>query len=171
MNAAGGADRDRPADSASSSGPPGPPDPEEAARTLTEHARRVAEEAVAKYGRLTAENLPRILEDRRIVRYPVRLSFGAEKLQPGEFAWAEPLAQDPRAGFVLHVHPAFEGRPDLYPLLAAYHLVTVNYGDVATSTEAEVFGATLAGMDRDAYYALLEAAADSLPAQRGEPAP
>ncbi len=33
----------------------------------------------------------------------------------------------------------------------AYHLVTVNYGDVATHEEAEVFGATLLDLDQDDY--------------------
>ena len=44
------------------------------------------------------------------------------------------------------------------PLLVAYHLVRVNYGEIAGPEAAEVFGATLCGMDVDDYYAALQSA-------------
>ena len=40
----------------------------------------------------------------------------------------------------------------------------INYGDIATHEEAELFGATLLGLDQEHYYATLCKLADSLPA-------
>jgi len=104
----------------------------------------------------------RILDDREIVRYPVGLRFDSSELRAGEFAHAFQLSEQARGGFCLFVHPVFEARHDLLPLLIAYHLPAINYGDVAESEDCEAFGAALLGMDADEYYLRLCAAADSL---------
>ncbi len=65
--------------------------------------------------------------------------------------------------YVIVVHEQFKERFDVLPALVLYHLVTVNYGDMATSDDAEVFGSTVLGMERDEYYSLLCDLADQLP--------
>jgi hypothetical protein len=104
----------------------------------------------------------RLLEDREVVRYPTIIEFGAAGLEPGEFGHAEPLGARPADGFRLLIHPRFRGRAGTLPLLAAYHLVAINYGEIATFEEAELFGATLLGLDVDDYYKSLCALADEL---------
>ena len=93
-----------------------------------------------------------ILQDRDVVRFPTVLRFGTESLYAGEFAHALPLGDAPTDGFALVVHPHFRERPDDIGLLAAYHLVSINYLDVATHEEAELFGAALHGIETDEYY-------------------
>ena len=61
------------------------------------------------------------------------------------------------------MHPLFENRPDDLPLLVAYHVPSINYLDVATHVEAELFGAALLGLSVDDYYARLCELADSIP--------
>ena len=130
-------------------------------RALRDH---IVERAVAARERHGDPREPatflRLLNDRSIVRYPTTIEFSAEALEPGEFAWAQPLGEHPSAGFRLFIHPLFRDRPEVVPLLAAYHLVTVNYGEIATEEEAELFGATLLGLSVDAYYEALCRLAD-----------
>jgi len=111
--------------------------------------------------------LLRILLDPEIVRFPTVVRFGEDALHPGEFAWPEPRGENPRDGYVLVVHRHFENRPADLPLLLAYHVVAINYLDIATHVEAELFGATLLGLEVDEYYARVCALADELP--RPEP--
>lgn len=130
--------------------------------TLTEHIREKASAARALYGPLDLVALDRLLADRRFVRYPVWLGFDRARLRSGEFAWPEPLGEHPSAGFRIWIDDRFQDRPDLVPLLVAYHLASVNYGDCAAEDEAELFGATLLGMEQDAYYETLCALVDAL---------
>ena len=93
-----------------------------------------------------------------------------------EFAVLEPLGDHPRDGFCLSIHPALAGDDELLPLLIAYYIPSVNYGDVAGHTEAELFGSTLLGLDTEAYYRVLCAVADAMPdpgavAGDGDPRP
>ena len=111
--------------------------------------------------------LLRVLLDPEIVRFPTVVRFDSGALHPGEFAWPEPRGENPRDGFVLVVHRRFENRPADLPLLLAYHVVAINYLDIATHVEAELFGATLLGMEVDEYYERVCALADELP--RPEP--
>lgn len=131
-------------------------------RALSDHAADCAAVARERYGNIDAADLPALLEDRKVVRFPTVLRFDATRLEPGEFAHTEPVGARPGEGYRLFVHPYFEPRPDDVLLLAAYHLVTINYGDVATANEAEVFGATLLGLSREAYYQRLCTLADEL---------
>lgn len=135
----------------------------EARSALAAHAAVCGGAARARCGEIDFAKLVALLDDRRVVRYPTEIRFGAEALQPGEFAVALPKGADPRDGFVIHVHPRFEHRPDDLPSLVAYHLASVNYGEIATCEEAEAFGAALLGVEREAYYARLCALADELP--------
>jgi hypothetical protein len=144
-------------------------------RKLTEHDGRQAlhDHVVAKalyardkYGApIDYAAVCAMLDDREIVRFPTGLRFDADGLEPGEFAHAQPLGEHPAGGYCLFVHPYFEQRLDALPLLIAYHIVTVNYGDIATAGEAELFGATLLGMDVEAYYEAVCRLADELGAR------
>jgi hypothetical protein len=130
-------------------------------RALRDHVVDRALAARARHGApIDAAAFRRLLEDRELVRYPTTLEFSAAELRPGEFACALPAGERPADGFRLIVHPRFRGRDDLVPLLAAYHLVTVNYGDIASHEEAELFGAALLGLDVESYYRMLCGFAD-----------
>lgn len=131
---------------------------------LRAHVVEKALEARASHGPdLTGDRMHALVEDRAVVRFRASVVFDAAPLRPGEFGWAMPLGDRPHEGFALVLHPSLESRPDDWPLCAAYHLVTINYLDVATSAEAEAFGAALFGMSVEAYYERLCAIADSLP--------
>ena len=111
---------------------------------------------------LARGSVEELLADRDAVRFPTTLAFDAEPLLPGEFAWARPEGERPQDGFTLVVHPALADRADLLPLCVAYHVVSINYLDVATHEEAELFGATLLGLEVDEYYERLCVVSDSL---------
>lgn len=138
---------------------------EQDARTaLRDHVCDKADDARRRYGgRVDYAAILRMLEDRNVVRYPTEVRFDSTSLEPGEFAHALPLGENPLAGFHLVVHPKFETRPEILPGLIAYHLVRINYGEIATHEEAELFGATLLGLDPEEYYLALCSAADSIP--------
>lgn len=130
---------------------------------LRDHVRERARAARTRYGeRIGLDEVLALLEDREFVRYPTDVAFDSSLLEPGEFAWAQQLGESPSSGFRIVVHESFRDRADVLPLLIAYHLVRVNYGDIATHEEAEHFGATLLGMDADVYYGRLCEFADSL---------
>jgi hypothetical protein len=110
----------------------------------------------------TEAGLRRLLADPEVMRFPSALVFDAAPLMAGEFAWARPRGERPADGFVLTVHTAFEGRDEDVAWLAAYHIPSINYLDVAGSREAELFGAALLGVEVEAYYTRLCALADEL---------
>lgn len=137
---------------------------QQAQQALHEHCRAKASDARLRHGMLIDyPAMRKILDDRSIVRYPCGLRFDATPLRKGEFACLEPLGEHPGAGFCLFVHPHFQDQPDLLPLLIAYYIPSINYGDVAGHIEAEIFGSTLLGLEREHYYETLCAAADALP--------
>ena len=138
---------------------------EDAKGALRDHVEEKALAARRRYGGTVDETvLRRMLEDRSVVRYPTRLQFDAGPLEPGEFAYAHPLGGKANDGFQLFVHPMLENEPEMLPLAVAYHLVRINYGEIVTHEEAELYGATLLGMDQEAYYQALCALADRIPA-------
>ena len=145
------------------------PTEQEGRESLVAHAVEKACEARAAYGDsspgLSMAALEVLLADRKFVRHPVGLAYDATPLQPGEFAYPQPVSPEkPEEGFVMFSHPSFEGRDDVVPLLVAYHLVSVNYGDIAGNEAAEAFGAALCGMEVNYYYHTLCQLADSLAA-------
>lgn len=132
-------------------------------KSLLDHACRKAMEARENYGPdIRMGEIQAMLEDRSVVRFPTRLRFDAAVLEPGQFAAVDQIGETPAAGFALSVHPHFEDRQDELPLLVAYQLVAVNYGEMADAAIAEVFGATLLGLDREEYYNTLCKLADEV---------
>ncbi len=144
------------------------PTAEEGQQSLRDHVVAKASDArLRRGGVIDREEVLRMLHDRSVVRYPLGVRFDAEPLQPGEFACLESLGDHPSDGFCLFIHPMFENVDELIPLLIAYYIPSVNYGEVASHVEAELFGATLLGIDREEYYAILCSVADSVTAASG----
>lgn len=135
----------------------------EAQQSLRDHVVTRATEARARRGGvIDRATMNELLEDRSVVRYPLGVRFDAQPLQAGEFACLESLGSHPRDGFCLYIHPEFETVDDLIPLLIAYYIPSVNYGEVASHVEAELFGATLLGLDVEEYYTILCSVADTV---------
>lgn len=138
-------------------------------RALRDHAVETAANARERYGpEVDWPVFCEMLEDPTVVRFPTRVRFDAGPLQHGEFAHLEPAGDSPADGFHLIIHPRFRDRVEALPRIAAYYLVRVNYGSVATRVEAELFGATLLGLDVERYYEALVSLSDEL---SGEDAP
>jgi len=116
---------------------------------------------------IDADTILKMLDDNAVVRYPVGIRFDSELLQPGEFAMPIALGDHPSKGFCLFIHPYFEQQPQTWPLLIAYHIPSINYGDIVSSEDAEHFGATLLGLDIQTYYEALCELADSIPGSLG----
>lgn len=132
------------------------PTAKEAQQSLCDHVVAKAMDARLRRGGLIDRvEMMRLLDDRAVVRYPLGVRFDAEPLQPGEFACLEKLGEHPSDGFCLFIHPIFENVDELIPLLIAYYIPSVNYGDVASHVEAELFGASLLGIDVEEYYTIL----------------
>ncbi len=140
------------------------PTAQDAQRSLREHVFAKASEAKVRRGGCALDRamMMSLLEDRSVVRYPLGVRFDQEPLKQGEFACLEQLGEHPSDGFCLSIHPMFEPVNDLIPLLIAYYIPSVNYGDVATHIEAEIFGATLLGFDVEEYYKILCSVADTV---------
>lgn len=137
-------------------------------RALVDHAVEKAFLARGRFGpQIDLAALQRLLCDSATVRWPTRYEFGTEGILEGMFAVARQIGPRPADGFVITVHPFFRGRDDVLPLLVAYHLVAVNYGEIADATVAERFGATLFGLQPDDYYSRLCALTDELEAAGG----
>ena len=136
---------------------------EDGKRALRDHVLERAALARARYGPVMDEAaMMRMLDDRAIVRYPMGVRFDDAGLEPGEFAHAAALGEHPKEGFCLFIHPRFEGRRDVWPLLIAYHVPAVNYGDITEPEDCEAFGAALLGMGVEEYYGALCGLADEL---------
>jgi hypothetical protein len=142
---------------------------DDAQQSLANHVVEKGRLVYAKYGPEIGWNkLLELLEDRTLVRYPCEVVFDPAPLQPGEFAAAIGKSDRPEDGFTIFVHPLFALDPNRVPYLVLYHLVVVNYGDMATAEEAELFGAAALGILKDEYYAGLCEIADQI---AGDPAP
>ena len=136
---------------------------------LRDHLIEKALLARSRYGpAIDSRAMRRLLADSEIVRFPAEIAFDAAPLRAGEFAWAMPRGDAPAAGFTLVIHPHFRDRPEVLPYLAAYHVPSICYLDIATHEEAELFGATLLGLDVDVYYERLCALADGIPTSPAE---
>ena len=133
------------------------------ARALGDHAAEVGRGIHARYGPcIDIETLGHLLEDRQSVRFPVTLEF-SEAIEANLFAVTEPLGETPADGYTITLHAHFAGRDEEIVPLVLYHLVAVNYGDFATSRDAESFGAACLGLDPEDYYQLICRLADSIP--------
>jgi hypothetical protein len=135
----------------------------DARRSLRDHLADKAFAARSRFRMLVDRAaIMTLLDDRAIVRYPVGVRFDSEPLMAGEFAALQPLGEHPSQGYCLFIHPSLECREDLLPLVIAYYIPSVNYGEIATPEDAEQFGATLLGIGVDEYYQSLCDLADSL---------
>jgi len=136
---------------------------DDARQSLSAHVAEKGAEIFVKYGpRIGWKELPLILQDRACVRYPCEIVFDSTRLQPGEFALPVPKGEKPEDGFAIHVHPLFMTELQRVSWLVLYHLVVVNYGEFASSEDAESFGAAALGLSRDDYYLALCKMADQL---------
>ena len=142
----------------------GGPEQPDAETAFAAHLKAKAAAARLKHGpTIDAAAMKRLLADRAVVRWPAEVCFDAGPLRAGEFAHAQPRGFHPSDGFWLFVHPHFEQRPDDLPLLVAYHIPSINYGSIVEARHAELYGATLLGLDVETYYQALCALADSMP--------
>ena len=130
---------------------------------VSQHATEKAAEIRSRYGpEIDYPAVLRMLEDRRCIRYPVEIRFVVDGIEPGMFGKTDPASKDPADGYVISLHRSFENRSDLLPALILYQSVLVNYGDLATAIDAELFGAGILGLDRDAFYEQIVAVTDAL---------
>ena len=140
---------------------------EGAQQSLTAHVEAKGLEIFVKYGASFGwAELQALLNDRAYVRYPCEIVFDGAPLNPGEFAYPMPKGNTPEEGFTMFVHPVFMLELARVPALVLYHLVTVNYGEFASSDDAETFGAAALGLTRDEYYAMMCECADRVGASQ-----
>jgi hypothetical protein len=145
-----------------------PPTAEDAKRSLNDHVADKGLEIRARFGpKIGWKELQQILLDRTLVRYPCEVKFTAEGLHDDEPAHAHALGGKPEDGFEIRVHPVFMTQLQRVPHLVFYQLVAVNYGDFASTDDAETFGAAVLGMDKDDYYESICELADQLAAGCG----
>jgi hypothetical protein len=138
---------------------------DDARQSLRDHVATKGRELREKFSpHPTWADLPQILRDRTLVRYPVEIIFDAAPLQPGEPAFAQPLGERPESGFRIAIHPQLESAPDDALCAVLYQLVAVNYGVFASAEDAETFGAAALGLHQDAFYAKMCALSDALAA-------
>ncbi len=141
---------------------------EDAKQSLTAHVESKGIEVFVKYGpQIGWGELQRLLADRAYVRYPCEIVFDAAQLLPGECVHPVQRGALPEDGFTMFVHPMFMLELERVPSLVLYQLVAVNYGDFASASEAETFGAAALGLTRDEYYSVLCDLADELAAETG----
>jgi hypothetical protein len=132
-------------------------------QSLTAHLAAKGDELHAKYGpQIGWKELLRILEDRAFCRYPCEIAFDASQLQPGEFAHPLQKGERPEDGFTMYVHPVFMTQLQQVSHLVLYQLVLVNYGEFASTDDAETFGAAALGLLKEDYYNILCAMADQI---------
>ncbi|MES9963451.1 MAG: hypothetical protein ABW116_07905 [Candidatus Sedimenticola sp. 20ELBAFRAG] len=131
--------------------------------TVSHHAAERAKEINAKYGpTIDYPTVLRILDDRRCIRYPVNILFTSDEIESGLFAKTKPVSDNPDDGYTIFLHKQLEDRHDSLPALILYQSVLVNYGDLATADDAEIFGSGVLGIDREVYYQQIVALTDSL---------
>ncbi len=136
---------------------------DDARQSLASHVEEKGIQLYEKYGpQIGWKELLEILKDKPFVRYPCEIVFDAAPLQPGEFAVPLPKNERPEDGFTIFVHPYFSLQLQRVPYLVLYQLVAVNYGDFASSDDAEIFGAAALGLLKDEYYAILCEMADEI---------
>ncbi len=126
---------------------------DDARQSLSAHVAAKGGEIAAKYGpQIGWKELQLILQDRAFVRYPCEVAFDSAQLQPDELAHPVPIGEKPEDGFVVHVQPIFMTQLQRVPWLVLYQLVVVNYGEFASTNEAEIFGAAALGLSQEEYY-------------------
>lgn len=136
---------------------------DDARQSLNGHVAAKGAEIFNKYGpEIGWKELQQILRDRSCVRYPCEIAFDGGPLLQGELACPVARGDKPEDGFTMFVHPLFMTDLARVPYLVLYQLVLVNYGEFASPGDAEIFGASAAGLSRDDYYAELCELADKI---------
>ncbi len=154
---------------------------QELRQSMAIHLSQKAQEIVKKFGSINYNTLEKIIQDRKFVRYPVSILFDSNRIEPGLFAITEAILQDSNQPpnedddyirpvdrrYEIIVHEHFKGQPEkLLPLLL-YQLPIVNYGDIVTFEDSEVFGSEIMGLSKDDYYKLVCSLVDSIPETEG----
>jgi hypothetical protein len=129
--------------------------------SLEDHITKKGMGIYNRYGpKIGWPELQLILDDPEFVRYPCRIEFDIEPLQPGECAYPRPDSERPEDGFTMIVHPKFANFLNFAPHVVLYQIAVINYGDFANAEDAENFGASALGISRDEYYTELCRLAD-----------
>jgi hypothetical protein len=135
----------------------------DARESLNAHVAAKGGEIRLKYGpQIGWQQLLRLLEDRSCVRYPCEIVFDVAPLQEGELAYPLARGTTPEEGFTIYVHPYFAAQLARVPGIVLYQLAVVNYGDFASTEDAEVFGSCALGISKDDYYMDLCRVADEI---------
>lgn len=135
----------------------------QAKQAFHEHLVEKATLARFKYGLyIDTDAVLLMLDDDSVVRYPTTVVFDASPLQPHEFAYPQPVGFHASDGYALCIHPSFRSQREIWPLLIAYHVPVINYGSIVEADDAELYGATLLGLDVEAYYNALCELADAM---------
>ncbi len=152
--------------------------PRELRESMNLHLRQKAQEIIDKYGAVNSLSvLMDVMSDRKFVRYPVQVIYDSKQVDAGLFIKTEmnmseqnhqPEEDDDyikqaERSYDFFVHECFEGQPDKLLPLILYHLPSVNYGEIATFEDSEVFASALLQMSQDDYYQLVCDLADSIP--------
>lgn len=136
---------------------------EDGRNSLAIHVEAKGAEIHAKYGpEIGWGELLQIVNDDACVRYPCEVIFDDAELHPGEMAHPIANGDHPRHGFKIFVHPLLMTDLSRVSAVVLYQLVVVNYGEFASSDDAEIFGAAALGMPRENYYNLLCGISDEL---------
>jgi len=140
---------------------------DDARQSLNAHLAAKGAEIHEKYGsHIGWSELLQILEDRACTRYPCEIRFDAQPLLAGEMAHPVAKGTRPEDGFTICVHPVFATQLPQVPWVVLYQLVLVNYGEFASSDDAETFGCHALGLSKDDYYhALCDLAGQIIDAQ------
>ena len=125
---------------------------------LRAHLVDTAMRAHSMFAPVLGENLLRLLDDRNLVRYPVRIAYELGSMAPHQFGQPEP--ED--GGVVLYLHPQLEPVPLDAAFAVAYFLPLINYGQLINDDHCLLYGATLHGLMLDQYFSELCRIADSI---------
>jgi len=149
---------------------------QELRESMNLHLRQKAQEIIDKYGSMSFDVLHKVMQDRKFVRYPINIIYDSTRIEDGLFVKSEMKLSDQEhqpdedddyikpieRSYDFFVHECFAGQPDKLLPLILYHLPAVNYGDIATYEDSEVFASALMQMAQDDYYQLVCDLADSI---------
>lgn len=133
-------------------------------KALSDHAYEKALFIREKYGSVIDKLiLEQILQDKDCVRFPARIEYNSQMIESGLFGTAKPVSDNPADGYNIYIHEYFSDKVGDLSALVLYHVVSINYGEFATRAEAELFGATVLGIETEYYYNLLCRLVDQIP--------
>lgn len=128
---------------------------------LQKHAAIAAQQVHAKLGtQLSSSNLNEFLQF--CLRFPTVLQFDDRCLERQQFAQPRFVGCDGDKSCVLNIRPQFHSDAEALTFIVAYMAATVNYGEAASSSLCEEFGANLMGMEVDDFYSSVCKIADRI---------